>query len=68
MIIAKVLANGLREVIAEPVDPFQSAFIPGLQLMDSTVMAGEIITEWKRSATNSFLWKVDFAKAFVFID
>ena len=45
LIIAKVLANRLREVINELVDPFRSAFFPRWQLVDSVVMAGEIITE-----------------------
>ena len=64
LIMAKVLANRLQEVIDELVDPFQLTFIPGQQLVDRAVMAGEIITEWRRSATKGFLWKVDFAKAF----
>ena len=68
LIIAKVLANKLREVINELVDPFQLAFISGCQLVDRVVMAGEIIIKWKRSVTKSFLWKVDFAKTYDFID
>ena len=46
VIIAKVLANQLCEVIGETVRPFRSAFIARRVLMDSTVMAGEIIAEW----------------------
>ena len=38
MIIAKVLANRLHEVIDVLVGPFQSAFIPGRQLVDSAVV------------------------------
>ena len=68
LIILKVLANRLRDVINEPVDPFQSTFIPGQQLVDSAVMAEEIIIEWKRSATKGVLWKVDFTKAYDSID
>ena len=68
LIIVKVLANRIREVIDELVDPFQLTFIPGLQLVDSPIMAEDIITEWRRSATKGFLWNVDFAKAFISTD
>ena len=43
LIVAMVLANGLKEVIEELIGPFQYAFIPGRQLPDSVVMAGEIL-------------------------
>ena len=43
LIITKVLAHRVREVIDKLVDPFQSAFILGRQLVDSAVMAREII-------------------------
>ena len=68
LIIAKVLASRLREMIDELVDPFQLAFIPRWQLVDSMAMTGEIITKWKRSATKGFLWKLEFAKAYDSID
>ena len=43
LIMAKVLANQLREVIEELIGPFQYAFIPRRQLLDSVVIAGEIL-------------------------
>ena len=43
LIIAKVLASRLHEVINDLVGPFQSTFIPGRQLVDSIVVAGEIV-------------------------
>ena len=68
LIIAKVLANRLKEVIDELVRPAQSAFIPGRQMMDSVVMAEEMVAAWRRQGTKGFLWKVDFAKAYDSID
>ena len=68
LIIAKVLANKVREVIDELVDPFQFKILFRATIEDSAVMAREIITEWKKSATKGFLWKVDFAKAYDSID
>ena len=43
LIMAKVLANRLREVIGVLIGPFQYAFIPGRQLPDSVIMVGEIL-------------------------
>ena len=45
--IPTVLPNRLHEVIDELVGPFQSTFILGRQLVDSVVVAGEIVAAWK---------------------
>ena len=55
LIVAKVLANWLKEVIGELIGPFQYAFIPGRQLLDSVVMAGEILAAWKAQGTKGFM-------------
>ena len=68
LIIAKVLANHLREVLDSLISPLQSAFIPGRQMIDSIVMAEEIVAAWRRSSISGFLWKVDFVKAYDSID
>lgn len=68
LIIAKVLANRLRRFMDNLISPFQSAFIPGRQMTDSAVIAGEVIAAWQRNATEGFLWKVDFAKAYDTLD
>ena len=68
LIIAKVLANRLREVMDSLISPLQSAFIPGRQMTDNIVMAEEIVAALRRSGTTGFLWKVDFAKAYDSID
>ena len=64
LIIAKALANRLREVINSLVRPAQTAFIPGRQMLDSVVIAEEIVAAWQRKGTKGFMWKVDFAKAY----
>ena len=55
LIIAKVLANRLREMIDELAGPFQSAIIPGRQLVDGVVVAGKIIVAWGRKDTKGFI-------------
>ena len=68
LIIAKVLAYRLRDVLDSFICPLQYAFIPRQQMIDSIVMAEEIVAAWWRSGTSGFLWKVDFAKAYDSID
>ena len=68
LVIAKVLGNSLREVIRELVCFFESAFICGRQLVDSTVLVTEILVLWKRVWTKGFMWKLDFAKAYNCLD
>ena len=64
LIVTKVLANRLREVMDILISPLQSASISGRQMIDNIVMAEEIVAAWRRSGTTSFLWKVDFVKAY----
>ena len=68
LIFAKVLANRLRGVLSSLISPFQSAFISGRQMAHSIVLAEEIIAAWRRDGTTGFMWKVDFAKAYDYID
>ena len=51
LIMAKVLANRLQEVIDELARPFQSAFILERQLVDIEVVVGKIVAAWGRKGT-----------------
>ena len=64
LIIANVVPNRLREVLDGLISPFQSAFIPRRQMLDSIMLAEEMAAAWRRSGTAGFMWKVDFAKAY----
>ena len=68
LIIAKLLANRLRLVLPVIISPFQSAFLSGRHMSDSIVMAEEIVAAWRRDRTPGFLWKVDFSKAYDYLD
>ena len=68
LIIAKVLANRLREVLDGLISLFQSSFISGCQMIDSVVMAEEMVAAWRRFGTTGFMWNMDFAKAYNSID
>ncbi|GKV27606.1 hypothetical protein SLEP1_g36762 [Rubroshorea leprosula] len=63
-IIAKLLANRLRKVLDKVIGEQQMAFIEGRQLVDGVVIANEVIDEAKRKKKSSFLFKVDFEKAY----
>ncbi|GKV37508.1 hypothetical protein SLEP1_g45534 [Rubroshorea leprosula] len=63
-ILAKLLANRLRKVLDKIIGEQQMAFIEGRQLMDGVVIANEVIDEAKRKRLKSFLFKVDFEKAY----
>ena len=46
LIITKVLADHPWEVIGPLIEPFEHVVIPSRQLVDSVVLAGEIVTSW----------------------
>ena len=64
LIIAKVLANLLQGLLENLISPLQSAFIPGRVMTDNVILAQKIVADWRRSGFASFMWKVDFAKAY----
>ena len=68
LIIAKVLANRLRRLLQSPINSLQFAFIPGMQMLVTIIIAEDIIAQWKRSYIVGFIWKVDFAKAYDSLD
>ena len=58
----------LRQVNGQLVSPFQSAFVPGWQLVDIAVIAGAIIVVWQIKGIRGFMWMVDLAKAWDSLD
>jgi hypothetical protein len=67
-ILAKILANRLREVIDSVISGVQSAFIKGRQILDGILVANEIVDEARKSKKELMLFKVDFEKAYDSID
>ncbi|GKV00002.1 hypothetical protein SLEP1_g12766 [Rubroshorea leprosula] len=63
-ILAKLLANRLRKVLDKIIGEQQMAFIKGRQLLDGVIIANEVIEEVRRKKKSSFLFKVDFEKAY----
>jgi len=63
-----VLANRLRLVIGSVISDSQSAFIKGRQILDGILVANEIMDEARRCKKELLLFKVDFEKAYDFIE
>ena len=70
-IILKVLANRLRGVLGERIEDHQSDFLKGSfgrSMMESIVMAQEVIQFTKRNRIPGYLLKLDFEKAYDMVD
>ncbi|KAK3199960.1 hypothetical protein Dsin_023375 [Dipteronia sinensis] len=67
-IFAKVLANRLKKVMDSVISENQIAFIQSRQIMDSFVVAEEIIHSWRKDKERGLLVKLDFEKAYDSVD
>jgi hypothetical protein len=67
-ILAKVLANGLRQVVGSVVSEVQSAFVKERQILDGILVANEVVDDARRNQKELILFKVDFEKAYDFVD
>jgi hypothetical protein len=65
-IIAKSLANRLKEHLPDYIHPSQQAFIEGRRISNNIIVAQEIAHSFALSSWNSFdfMLKIDLAKAF----
>ncbi|GKV49874.1 hypothetical protein SLEP1_g56597 [Rubroshorea leprosula] len=63
-ILAKIFANRLKKVLDGLIGEQQMAFISGMQLMDGVVIANELVDEAKKRKKSTFLFKIDFEKAY----
>ena len=63
-VIAKVLAGRIKKVLNSVVDESQSAFLKGRGLLDSVLMANEVIEDLRRTERSDLCLKVDFEKAY----
>nr|GEV76473.1 putative RNA-directed DNA polymerase, eukaryota, reverse transcriptase zinc-binding domain protein [Tanacetum cinerariifolium] len=62
-IIGKLLATRIRVVIGDCVNPVQSAFIKGRNILDGPLILNEVISWYRNSKKNLMVFKVDFEKA-----
>ncbi|KAJ9709590.1 hypothetical protein PVL29_001191 [Vitis rotundifolia] len=67
-LLAKVLANRLKNVIDKVVSPDQNAFIKGRQILDASLIANEVIDSWQKRGKKGLICKLDIEKAYDSID
>lgn len=63
-ILAKILANRLREVLGETISPAQGAFVKDRQILDVILVANEAVEEYRAKKKKGVILKVDFEKAY----
>lgn len=62
-IVAKILANRLKMFLPKVIGDEQSAFLAGRNMLDSIVVANEVIHDAKSRKQQAMIFKVDFEKS-----
>lgn len=63
-IVAKILANQLKKVLPSLIGEEQSAFLEGRSMLDSILVANELVHDAKNKDKETMVFKVDFEKAY----
>jgi len=67
-VISKILANWIKRVLPSVIDIHQFEFLEGRGMLDSVLVANEIVDFMKKEKKRSVLVKVDFEKAYDLMD
>jgi hypothetical protein len=67
-ILAKVLANRLKQVVGAVVSDTQITFVKNRQILDGILIANEVVDEARKTKKELMLFKVDFEKAYDSVD
>ena len=67
-IISKNLSNRLKGVLEETIAETQGAFVEGKQILDVVLVANEIVEEYRRKGKEGFVFKINFEKAYDYVE
>lgn len=67
-IVAKVLANIMKQVMPKIIGEAQLALFGARNILDGILIANEIMDGWKRSNRKGLVLKLDYEKAYDFIN
>ncbi|RVW53777.1 Transposon TX1 uncharacterized 149 kDa protein [Vitis vinifera] len=62
-LLAKVLANRLKQVLDKVVSADQNAFVRGRQILDASLIANEVVDYWQKRKEKGLVCKLDIKKA-----
>ena len=63
-LLAKVLANRIKNMIGRVVSSDQNAFVMDRQILDASLIANEVIDSWKKKGEKGLICKLDIEKAY----
>lgn len=63
-LLAKILSNRLKVVMTKLVNKAQNPFVEGRQILDTSLIANEVIDSITKKKENGFLCKLDIEKAY----
>jgi len=67
-VIAKILANRLKGVLSKVIDKHQAVFLSGRGLLESVLIANEMVDFLRKNKLKGVIVKVDFEKAYDSMD
>jgi hypothetical protein len=63
-LLTKVIARRLKPILPTIISPEQSGYVEGRQILDSVILAHEVIHSLQKTKTPGMLLKLDLSKAF----
>ena len=67
-IITKVLSTHLKGVLADTIRESQGAFVAGRQILDTILVANEVVEEYRKEGRSGVVFKIDFEKAYDYVE